>query len=355
MKNIALIEKLEQQNNLTDEELIALLDTITPEEAEVLWERARFVREREYGKDVYIRGLIEFSNICRNDCYYCGIRKSNEKAVRYRLTPEEIQLCAREGYELGFRTFVLQGGEDAWFTKERVERIVKNLKREFPDCAVTLSVGERTREEYQCWFDAGADRYLLRHETADKTHYEELHPAIMKFDNRQKCLWDLKEIGYQVGAGFMVGAPGQKTEHLLKDLRFLQKLQPDMIGIGPFLSQQDTPFKDKPNGSVFRTLVLLGVLRLMFPKVLLPSTTALGTIIEKGREKGLLAGANVVMPNLSPMEVRKKYLLYDNKICTEEESAEGRELLDRQIEEIGYSVVVDIGNSRMSPLTESKS
>ncbi len=350
MNNRELIAKLEQEKNLSDAEFVQLLETITEEEKEELFAKARKVREEVYGKDVYIRGLIEFSNICRNDCYYCGIRKSNSEVERYRLTKEDILECAEEGYALGFRTFVLQGGEDAWFTKERMEAIIRSLKEKYPDCAVTLSVGERPREEYECWFEAGADRFLLRHETATEEHYNMLHPAQMQLTNRKKCLFDLKEIGYQVGAGFMVGSPGQTVDNLVADLRFLQELKPHMIGIGPFLSHQNTPFANEPNGSFERTLVLLGILRLMFPGVLLPSTTALGTIVPGGREKGLLAGANVVMPNLSPVSVRKKYALYDNKISTGEEAAQGVELLKKAVDKIGYQVVCARGDSPMQIL-----
>lgn len=347
MKNMDLVDKLEKENNLTDDEFVRVIGTLTEKEREKLFARARAVREREYGTDVYVRGLIEFTNFCRNDCYYCGIRKSNERAERYRLTPEEILECAREGDQLGFRTFVLQGGEDAWFTKERLADIIVSIKKDFPDCAITLSVGERSREEYECWYKAGADRYLLRHETADEKHYRKLHPAQMLLADRKECLFTLREIGYQVGAGFMVGSPGQTVDNLIADLRFLQKLKPHMIGIGPFLSHQDTPFANEENGSYERTLVMLAILRLMFPGVLLPSTTALGTIVPDGREKGLLAGANVVMPNLSPAGVRKKYELYDNKICTGEESAQCKNCLNARVESIGYHLIVGRGDSRI--------
>ncbi|MCH5251471.1 MAG: [FeFe] hydrogenase H-cluster radical SAM maturase HydE [Lachnospiraceae bacterium] len=347
MKNIELIEKLEREKNLTDDELVRVIEGLNEEEKEELFARARTVREREYGTAVYTRGLIEFSNYCRNDCYYCGIRKSNANAERYRLTKEEILLCAREGYELGFRTFVLQSGEDMWFTKERIEEIIRQIKKEFPDCAITLSLGERSREEYECWYEAGADRYLLRHETADEYHYRKLHPENMSLANRKECLFMLRKIGYQVGAGFMVGSPFQTVDNLVTDLRFLQELKPHMIGIGPYLSHQDTPFAGEKNGSYEKTLVLLGILRLMFPRVLLPATTALGTIAPDGREKGLLAGANVVMPNLSPVRVRKQYELYDNKICTGEESAQCRNCLGLRVESVGYELAVDRGDSRI--------
>lgn len=347
MNNRELIAKLESRRDLTDAGFVQLLQTLMPDEEEELSARARAVREGVYGTEVFIRGLIEFSNICKNDCFYCGIRKSNSKADRYRLTPEEIMACVREGYGLGFRTFVLQGGEDDWFTKDRMTAIIRSIKKEFPKCAVTLSVGERTREEYESWYEAGADRYLLRHETADEDHYRQLHPEGMSLQHRKQCLFTLKEIGYQVGAGFMVGSPGQTVDNLLSDLRFLQELRPHMIGIGPFLSHQDTPFVGEPDGSCRLTLILLSMLRLMFPGVLLPATTALGTISPTGRERGLLAGANVLMPNLSPTGVREKYELYDNKICTGEESAQCRDCLNVRVESTGYHIVTDRGDSRI--------
>lgn len=347
MTNIERIGKLQQEKNLSDRDIKQLLETITREERELLASRARAVREEQYGKDVYVRGLIEFTNICKNDCYYCGIRKSNGQVQRYRLTPEEILNCAREGYELGFRTFVLQGGEDGWFSGEQLEEIIRSIKKEYPDCAITLSVGERTREDYARWYEAGAERYLLRHETANEEHYKKLHPPVMSWKNRRKCLFTLREIGYQVGAGFMVGSPGQTVDNLVEDLRFLQELRPHMIGIGPYLSHPDTPFAGEPDGSYERTLVLLSVLRLMFPGVLLPATTALGTIAPDGREQGLLAGANVLMPNLSPVSVRKKYELYHDKICTGEESAQCKQCLNLRVESTGYHIVVDRGDSRV--------
>ena len=351
MTSRELIQKLERERDLTDAGFAQLIRGMAIDEEEELFTRARAVREAVYGKAVYVRGLIEFSNICKNDCYYCGIRKSNERVDRYRLTQEEILLCVREGYGLGFRTFVLQGGEDPWYTKERMADIICSIKKEFPDCAVTLSAGERTREEYRCWREAGADRYLLRHETADEGHYRRLHPAGMSLQHRKECLYTLRELGYQTGAGFMVGSPGQTVDNLVSDLRFLQELGPHMIGIGPYLSHQDTPFADEPDGSYRLTLVLLGILRLMFPGVLLPATTALGTIAPDGRERGLLAGANVLMPNLSPVGVRGKYELYDHKLCTGEESAQGLDGLGRRVESVGYRIVTGRGDSRIGKRT----
>lgn len=338
-------EKLRQEQVLTREEFAALLDARDEALLQELQEQAVQVRQQHFGNQVYIRGLIEFTNYCRNDCYYCGIRRSNRQAQRYRLTREEILECCRTGYELGFRTFVLQGGEDGAFSAEKMAKIVSAVKEAYPDCAVTLSVGEYPREVYRLWKEAGADRYLLRHETADESHYRKLHPASMSGARRKECLWDLKDLGYQVGTGFMVGSPFQTTEHLVEDLLFIHELQPQMVGIGPYVTHKDTPFAGQPSGSVFLTLYLLAILRLMLPKVLLPATTALGTAAADGREQGILAGANVVMPNLSPVSVRKKYMLYDNKIATGSEAAEGLTDLRARMERIGYQVVVSRGDA----------
>lgn len=339
-----LVDKLFETGDLSDDELKILIES--DEFNEPLAEAADIRRRENYGDKVYIRGLIEFTNYCRNNCYYCGIRRDNKKAERYRLTKDEILLCCDEGYRLGFRTFVMQGGEDPYYTDEMICDIVSKIKSRYPDCAVTLSIGEKPRESYQAFFDAGADRYLLRHETADPEHYGKLHPEAMSLENRKECLFDLKEIGYQVGSGFMVGSPYQTTENLISDLRFLQKLQPDMIGIGPYITHADTPFAEFKSGKVMLTLRLVSILRLMFPYALIPSTTALGTIHPQGRELGLKAGANVVMPNLSPVSVRKLYSLYENKICTGEEAAQCRGCLERRVESAGYKIVTDIGNVR---------
>ncbi len=342
----SLIDKLQQNRELTKTEWVQLIEGRTPELAEYLFGQARKVRQEHYGREVYIRGLIEFTNICRNDCYYCGIRKSNLHAERYRLAKEDILECCSRGHDLGFRTFVLQGGEDGYFNDERVTEIVSAIKKQNPDCAVTLSIGERPFESYQRFYDAGAERYLLRHETYNQEHYRVLHPRELSAEHRQQCLWNLKKIGYQVGTGFMVGAPGQTAEHLAEDMLFIKALNPQMVGIGPFVPHHDTPFAKESGGTLELTLYMLGLLRLMLPKVLLPATTALGTIAQNGRELGILAGANVVMPNLSPVAVRKKYLLYDNKICTGAEAAESVENLKLKMKEIGYEVVVSRGDSK---------
>lgn len=338
-----MIAKLRTAQNLTDAEFLTLLGTDAYDEE--LRIAADAVRIEQYGKDTYLRGLIEFTNYCKNNCLYCGIRRDNKEVSRYRLTPEDILTCCEEGYALGYRTFVLQGGEDPYFTDDRICQIVSAIHERYPDCAVTLSIGEKSRESYQAYFRAGAERYLLRHETANCEHYARLHPQDMSCENRKRCLYDLKEIGYQVGAGMMIGAPYQTNAHLVEDIRFLQELQPDMIGIGPFLSHRDTPFRDEPNGELKSVLRLLGILRLIFPGVLLPATTALGTMHPKGRELGLQMGANVVMPNLSPMSVRKKYMLYDNKICTGDESAQCRDRLAARVANAGYRVVMDRGDA----------
>lgn len=349
-----LIEKLEKQQTLSKAEFIELLTEHSQEECGELYSRARRIAKSYYGNQVYMRGLIEFTNYCRNDCYYCGIRKGNCKVSRYHLTLEEIMECCRLGYGLGFRTFVLQGGEDLFYGMEEMVRIISAIRESYPDCAITLSVGERSREEYQAYFDAGANRYLLRHETADEGHYGKLHPPELTGAYRKQCLWNLKEIGYQVGSGFMVGSPWQTMENLADDLLFLKKLEPHMIGIGPFIPHQDTPFRDFSAGTLEMTLFCIGILRLMFPYALLPATTALGTIDPEGREKGILAGANVVMPNLSPLSVRKNYMLYDNKICTGDEAAECRQCLNRRMEKIGYELAVDRGDCKLNITATSK-
>ena len=340
-----LVDKLEQTQSLSKEEWSALIRGRTPGTADYLFERAREVRHRYYQHDVYIRGLIEFTNYCKNDCYYCGIRRSNRNARRYRLSKEQILDCCENGYKLGFRTFVLQGGEDGHYTDEVLTDIVRTIRSRFPDCAITLSIGERSYDSYRQLYEAGADRYLLRHETYDPQHYGKLHPETLTAGHRQQCLRNLREIGYQVGTGFMVGSPWQTPENLADDMLFLKELNPQMVGIGPFIPHHDTPFADQPAGTLELTLFMLGLIRLMLPKVLLPSTTALGTIAPDGREKGILSGANVVMPNLSPTDVRKDYLLYDNKICTGDEAAECRNCLERRMNSIGYNVVVARGDS----------
>lgn len=343
-KTNEILKQLAQENDADDAVLQWILEQ--PEIDEALFTWADAVRRKIYGTKVYLRGLIEFTNYCRNNCYYCGIRAGNHHLTRYRFGKSEILSCCYEGYALGFRTFVLQGGEDPYFTDLIICDIVSAIREAFPDCAVTLSIGEKSRQSYQAYFNAGANRYLLRHETANEMHYRKLHPDSMSLTNRKRCLYDLKAIGYQVGSGFLVGAPFQKTVYLLEDLRFLQQLQPDMIGIGPFIPHADTPFRLDTAGSLTLTLRLIAVLRLLFPYALIPATTALGTIHPNGRELGLKAGANVVMPNLSPIEVRKLYALYDNKICTGEESAQCRYCLEQRVISAGYQVVTDVGNAK---------
>jgi len=340
----SVIDTIKATQNITFEQLKQILESGDRQMVEYLHESARQTAQSIYGKDVFIRGLIEFTNYCKNDCLYCGIRLGNLNAIRYRLTEDEILECCKSGYDLGFRTFVLQGGEDPYFTDERICSIVTKIRKNYPDCAITLSIGEKEKESYQKYFKAGANRYLLRHETADVSHYERLHPKQMKFLHRMQCLKDLKEIGYQVGCGFMVGSPYQTMETLYKDLQFIKELKPHMVGIGPFIPQKDTPFGKQEAGTMEQTLRLLSLIRLIEPHVLLPATTALGTIHPNGREKGILAGANVVMPNLSPVSVRDKYALYDNKICTGDEAAECRMCLEKRMESIGYSIVVDRGD-----------
>lgn len=343
---LKLIDKLEQNRSLTLLEYEQLIDGYSKESADYAAQKAVKARQSIYNNDVYIRGLIEISNICKNDCYYCGIRASNKKCSRYRLSEEDILLSAKMGYELDFRTFVLQGGEDCHFTDEVLVKLITKLKILYPDCAITLSLGERSKESYAALKKAGADRYLLRHETADKEHYQKLHPATMSFDDRMECLKNLKELGFQVGCGFMVGSPYQTTKTLAKDLKFIEEFKPEMCGIGPYLTHKDTPFNNRPSGSFELTLYLLSIVRLIDPYLLLPATTALGTIHPLGRQMGILAGANVIMPNLSPKEVREKYMLYDNKVSSGDEAAEYKKHLEESMKSIGYKVTTHRGDNK---------
>lgn len=339
-----LIDALRRERVLPRAELAGLIREISDGDMPYLFDAARETARSRFGNRIYTRGLIEFTNYCRCDCYYCGIRRSNRQTERYRLTQEEILACCRAGYALGFRTFVLQGGEDPYFTDERICRIVSAVKSAWPDCAVTLSIGEKEHSSYRLYRKAGADRYLLRHETASPAHYRRLHPPEQTPQRRRQCLWSLKELGYQVGAGFMVGSPYQTPENLADDLLFLHELSPQMVGIGPFIPHHQTPFSAFPAGTLRQTLLMVALTRLILPNALLPATTALGTIAPDGRERGVLAGANVVMPNLSPVGVRKQYALYDNKICTGDEAAECRACLQNRMRSIGYELAVDRGD-----------
>ena len=349
-----IADKLIKKHSLTIEEYEELVSGYFKGLADYIKANAVKVRKDVYDNQVFVRGLIEISNICKNNCLYCGIRGGNHYCQRYRLTPKEIMECCVEGYELGFRTFVLQGGEDGFYTDDILCHLISNIKKVFPDCAVTLSLGERTRESYQRLYDAGADRYLLRHEAADKDLYKKLHPSDMSYENRMNCLLNLKDIGYQTGCGFMVGAPYQTSKHIAKDLKFIEEFKPDMCGIGPFIPHRATIFAKENAGSADLTCYLLSIIRLIHPNILLPATTALGTVSDDGREKGVLSGANVVMPNLSPLSVRKKYALYDNKIATGAESAQQIKNLKNRMEKIGYEVVTSKGDIIKAPDTEKE-
>ncbi|WFR60258.1 [FeFe] hydrogenase H-cluster radical SAM maturase HydE [Anaerocolumna sp. AGMB13025] len=340
----SLIDTLEIKGTLSKEEFVELLSGYTEEDTEYAREKAAKTANQYFDNKVYTRGLIEFTNYCKNDCYYCGIRRSNTNVVRYRLSDEDILSCCEQGYELGFRTFVLQGGEDLRYSDEDMIRIISSIKKNYPDCALTLSIGEKSYDSYLAFYKAGADRYLLRHETANEEHYRKLHPASLSLQVRKQCLRDLKAIGYQVGTGFMVGSPYQTADNLAEDLLFIKELSPAMVGIGPYLPHHDTPFAEEKQGSMELTLFLISILRLMIPNALIPATTALGTIHPLGREKGIMSGANVVMPNLSPVSVRKQYELYDNKICTGEEAAECRFCLQNRMHQIGYEIVTARGD-----------
>ncbi len=339
-----IIDSLYKKQEASREDLLWLIENRSADISQALFERAAAVARTHFGNKIYVRGLIEMTNYCRNDCYYCGIRRSNAAAQRYRLTKEDVMQCCEAGYGLGFRTFVLQGGEDMYYTDDMMAEIIGAIRAKYPDCAITLSLGEKTRESYQRLYDAGANRYLLRHETATPEHYAKLHPAELSLANRIECLRCLKEIGYQVGCGSMVGSPYQTLENLVDDLLFIKSFAPQMVGMGPFIPHHDTPFAHERAGTAELTLFLLAIVRLMNPKVLLPATTALGTIEDNGRELGVLAGCNVMMPNLSPLSVRKKYMLYDNKISTGDEAAEARASLEKRMRAIGYEVVTERGD-----------
>ncbi len=346
MDNIRIIDELNEKKSLSFEKWLKLISSWTSSDYEYCAGLARDLALKNFGNRIFFRGIIEFTNICKNDCLYCGIRRSNEKVVRYRLTPAEILDSCEEGYLLGYRTFVLQGGEDKNFGDELMAEIISSIKRRFSECAITLSIGERSRESYEKLFEAGADRYLLRHETADQAHYSRLHPRELSLENRIECLKNLKDIGYQTGCGMMVGAPFQTAELLAKDMMFLGSFKPQMVGMGPFIPHKDTPFRDQPAGSAALTLFLLSLVRLMLPDVLLPATTALGTLQGDGRIRGILSGCNVIMPNLSPLSVRKKYMLYDNKVGMEMSGEESLNQLRIQVENIGYEMVSDRGDYR---------
>ncbi len=344
MTNLQLIEKLNEKKTLAFEEWVQLISSFSEEDRARAAELARSISIERFGKNIFFRGIIEFSNVCRCNCLYCGIRRDNRNLSRYRLTEEDILACCEDGYRFGYRTFVLQSGEDSWWNDDRLCSLVSAIRKNYPDCAITLSVGERGRESYEKLFNSGANRYLLRHETADPAHYQKLHPSGQSFENRMRCLRDLKEIGFQTGCGMMVGSPYQTDEALAKDMEFLCAFDPQMVGMGPFIPQKDTPFRDFPAGSTKKVLFLLSLVRIALPDVLLPATTALGTVQENGRQLGVLAGCNVVMPNLSPLSVRKKYLLYDNKAGTENDGESSVRLLRKQMEEIGWKVVSGRGD-----------
>ena len=342
----ALIHRLREDRKLQPEEYKQLLTKLNKEEQEYLFLNAKEVAQKQFSNGIFIRGLIELTNYCKNDCYYCGIRRSNDKAQRYRLSKEEVLQCCEEGYRLGFSTFVMQGGEDDCYTPKVMVDIIQSIRKKYPDCAITLSLGEKDYDTYKQYYDAGANRYLLRHESINNEHYASLHPKEMKIQTRKECLLNLKKIGFQTGSGIMIGSPKQSVDNIVEDILFLEQLQPQMIGVGPYLPHKDTPFKDKEKGSLEQTLIVLAILRLQHPHALIPSTTALATIAEDGRDRGILAGANVVMPNLSPIRFRKKYLLYNDKACMDDEAAQSLASLQKRLEKIGYTISYDRGDFR---------
>lgn len=343
MNNIELINKLNIEKKLERSGWIQLFETADDADRTHAGEVARHVATERFGNNIYMRGLIEISNICKNDCLYCGIRKSC-RVSRYRMSREEILACCEDGYKAGFRTFVMQGGEDGYFSDDKMVEIVAEIRRKFPDCAITLSLGERSYDSYKRLYDAGANRYLLRHETADKEHYEKLHPEGMSFENRMQCLKNLKQIGFQTGCGMMIGSPYQTPETLASDMLFIRDFMPHMIGIGPFIPAKNTPFENEPPGTLEQTLFVLSLCRIMLPDALLPSTTALGTIHPDGRKMGILCGANVLMPNLSPTENRKNYSLYNDKIGANDNAERSKAVVDAMLAEIGYTSPITRGD-----------
>lgn len=333
-----LIEKLREMHELGPDEYRALLTMCDPQAVDYLMHQAREVAQEQFGKGIFVRGLVELTNVCRNDCLYCGIRRSNMSLSRYTLTREQVLESCRQGYKIGFRTFVLQGGEWGDERSQWIADIIRDIRLGWPDCAITLSLGEHTKDTYALWRKAGADRYLLRHETHNERLYSLLHPKGMTISHRLQCLDWLKELGYQVGAGIMVGSPFQSLGSIVEDIQYLVRFKPHMIGIGPFIPQRDTPFARFPAGSVDMTARLYAILRLALPQALIPSTTAMATLSPDGRLRGILAGANVVMPNLSPTDTRKLYALYDNKAALGAESAQGVKLLADELATIGYHI-----------------
>lgn len=336
-----LIDKLESNTNLLKDEFLYILNHITEKEIPYLNNAAYEVKYKHYQNRVYLRGLIEISNYCKMGCKYCGINYKVKTIDRYRLSADEIIECCKLGYELGYRTFVIQSGEDSYYTDDLLVDMLKRIKKEMPDIRITLSLGERSKESFQRLYDAGTDRYLLRHETASRRLYEYLHASFMSFDSRRECLSNLKEIGYQVGAGFMVGSPTQTNEDLVEDLVYLKELNPHMVGIGPYLCHEDTELKGNASGTLSETLIMVALVRLLLPKVLLPATTALGSLHAIGREKALKTGANIMMPNISPTENRALYEIYQNKICTTDTSNHCRNCIEGRIVGVGH--VVDLG------------
>ena len=341
----SLVDKLRKEHELMPNEYLALLTMRDSQDVDYLISQAREVAQEHFGNDIYLRGLIELSNVCRNDCLYCGIRRSNSNVTRYTLTREQVMACCEQGYKIGFRTIVLQGGEWGEERSRWIAEIIRDIRAGWPDCAITLSLGEHPRKTYALWREAGADRYLLRHETHNERLYSLLHPKGMTIHHRLQCLDTLKELGYQVGAGIMVGAPFQTLRNIVEDIQYLVAFKPHMIGIGPFIPQHDTPFARFPAGSVDMTARLYAILRLALPQALIPSTTAIASLAPDGRLRGILAGANVVMPNLSPTDTRRLYALYDNKAALGAESAQGVKSLADELSTIGYHINWSRGDS----------
>ena len=335
-----LIERLASEHTLDASTMVLLLHCAAHDTATLTLLRDTAVRtaQEQFGLGIYIRGLIELSSHCHRDCLYCGLRRSNSTAERYRLTQEEVLACCEEGYRLGFRTFVLQAGEDATHTDDWLEALIAEIRSRYPEAAITLSLGERSEASYLRLRQAGADRYLLRHEAANEKLYTSLHPHGRGLQHRLACAEALQRAGYQVGLGMMIGVKGQTIGHIVEDLKLMERMRPEMVGIGPFIPHPSTPLGSEPAGALGLTLATLAIARLLLPQALIPSTTALATLTPTGRLEGILSGANVVMPNLSPSDVRAKYAIYENKASWGAEAAEGLAALEAELSSIGYHI-----------------
>ncbi len=338
-----LIEKAYKEEKFNIEEIIELL-SFGDDDTQELFDSADYIRRKYVGDEIHLRGLIEFSNFCERNCYYCGLRKDNKKLSRYRLTPQEIINYSVKCEELGYRTVVLQSGEDSYYTVEILSNIIKEIKQK-TNLAVTLCIGERNKYEYKRLFDAGADRYLLKFETSDPVLYYKLHPDLL-YENRRKKILELKEIGYQIGSGIIVGLPGQTINSIAQDIIWFDELELDMIAIGPYVHHQETPLENIKFKDLSLVLKIIAITRIMTKDTLIPATTAISTLdIFNGRRRALEVGANVIMPNVIPPHLREKYQIYPkNKILLQEPESQKKEI-ETMITYIGRMIAKSRGDS----------